>query len=146
MTSDHPAEKPRGDQMTTDFFEDVLAEYLADDRLEGGVVRLELDDGRSRRIVVDDDTESLDPYEYLKRELAETIYLIEENEELLDEPVELSIPVGDADRVVEEAERDEAVTTLFQTSGIKMLLEHLQLALDGERRDLADDPSHDSGE
>lgn len=143
MTDDQPQEKPRGDQMTTDFFENVLTAYLDDDRIESGVLRLDLDDGRTRRLIVDDDTESLDRYEYLKRELEELIYLIEANEDVLDEPVELSIPVDDADRVVEEATEDQAVTTVFQTSGIKTVLEHLhavmrdkqELALEEESSD-----------
>lgn len=130
MTSDHPEEKYRGDQMTTDFFENVLTEYLADDRIESGLLRLELDDGRTRRLVVDDDTESLDPHEYIKRELAEVIQLIDENAELFDEPLELSIPVADADRVVQEAEEEGAVRTLFQADGIRGLLEELHAVVD----------------
>lgn len=135
MTDDQPQEKPRGDQMTTDFFENVLTAYLDDDRIESGVLRLDLDDGRTRRLIVDDDTESLDRYEYLKRELEELIYLIEANEDVLDEPVELSIPVDDADRVVEEATEDQAVTTVFQTSGIKTVLEHLHAVM-GDKQEL----------
>lgn len=126
MSSNESEGTPRGDQMTTDFFENVLTGYLEDDRIESGVVRLELDDGRTRRVVVDDETESLDPHEYLKRELAEVSYLLAEHEELLDEPIELSIPVADADRVVDEAEEEGAVSTLFQTGGIQTLLEQLQ--------------------
>lgn len=133
MTDDQPQEKPRGDQMTTDFFENVLTAYLDDDRIESGVLRLDLDDGRTRRLIVDDDTESLDRYEYLKRELEEIIYLIEANEDVLDEPVELSIPVDDVDRVVEEATEDQAVTTVFQTSGIKTVLEHLHAVMGGKQ-------------
>ena len=134
MTDDESLEKPRGDQMTTDFFENVLTTYLEEDRIESAVIRLELDDGRTRRLVIDDDTESLGPYEYLERELAEVIYLIEENEDLLDEPVELSIPVGDVDRVIEEAEEEEAVTTLFRASGVQTVLEQLQAVVsDGQK-------------
>lgn len=132
MSPNESEGKPRGDQMTTDFFENVLTQYLADDRIESGVVRLELDDGRTRRVVVDDDTESLDPHEYLQRELAEVSYLIEANEELLDEPLELSIPVADADRVVEEAQQEEAVSTLFQATGIRTLLEQLQAIIEAK--------------
>mgnify|MGYP000367845310 CR=1 FL=1 len=142
MTDDEPLEKPRGDQMTTDFFENVLTTYLEEDRIESGVMRLELDDGRTRRLVIDDDTESLEPYEYLERELAEVIYLIEENEDLLDEPVELSIPVGDVDRVIEEAEQEAAVTTLFQASGVQTVLEHLHAVVAG-RQELAAEENAD---
>lgn len=138
MPTDRPGEKPRGDQLTTDFFENVLETYLAEDRLEGGVLRLHLDDGKTRRLVVDDETGSLDPYEYLLRELEEVITLVEENEALLDEPVELSIPVGDADRVVEEATEEETVTTLFRTGGIVTVLEHLQTVVAEERGPTAD--------
>jgi hypothetical protein len=133
MTDDQLQEKPRGDQMTTDFFENVLTAYLEDDRIESGVLRLDLDDSRTRRLIVDNDTESLDRYEYLKRELEEVIYLIEANEDLLDEPVELSIPVGDVDRVIEEATEDQAITTVFQTSGIKTVLEHLHAVVGGKQ-------------
>lgn len=139
MTDDEPLEKPRGDQMTTDFFENVLTTYLEADRIESGVMRLELDDGRTRRLVIDDDTESLDPYEYLERELAEVIYLIEENEDLLDEPVELSIPVGDVDRVIEEAEEEAAVTTLFRASGVQTVLENLHAIVSDEREPASDE-------
>lgn len=132
MPPDSPAEKPRGDQMTPEFFENVLTEYLEDGRLEGGVLRLELDDGQTRRLVIDDDTGSLGPYEYVRRELAEVIYLIEENEDLLDEPIELSIPVGDVGRIIEEAEREEAVTTLFRAGGIRTVLEHLHTVVEGK--------------
>jgi hypothetical protein len=130
MTTDRPQSKPRGDQLSTDFFADVLTSYLEDDRIESGVLRLELDDGRTRRLVIDDDTEALAPYEYVRRELAEVIYLLEENEALLDEPVGVSIPVEDADRVIEEATEEEAVTTLFHTEGVKTILEHLLAVLD----------------
>jgi len=136
MADDTPQEKPRGDQMTTDFFENVLASYLEEDRLESGVLRLETDDGRTRRLIIDDDTGDLDRYEYIKRELAEVIYLIEENEDLLNEPVELPIPVGDTERVIEEAKEEEAVTTVFQAGGIKTVLEHLQ-AVVGSKQELA---------
>jgi hypothetical protein len=133
MTDETAPEKPRGDQMTTDFFETVLTTYLEEDRIESGVLRLDLDDGRTRRLVIDDESESLDPYEYLQRELAEVIYLIEENEDLLDEPVELSIPVGDTERVIEEAEQDEAVTTMFRASGIQTVLEHLHAVVSDDQ-------------
>jgi hypothetical protein len=116
--------------MTTDFFESVLTEYLEDDRLENGVVRLELDDGRTRRFVVSDDTESLDTFEYVQRELEEAIHLIEENEELFDQPVELSVPVRDEDRVVDEIESESAVTTWFKPDGFKLALEHLLAMLE----------------
>lgn len=139
MTDEPTQEKPRGDRMSTDFFENVLAAYLEEDRIDSGVMRLELDDGRTRRLVVDDDTESLDTHEYVKRELEEVIYLIEANEDLLDEPVELSIPVGDVDRVVEEAEEDEAVTTLFQASGVKTILEHLHAVVSAKRDSALDE-------
>ncbi|WP_220132574.1 hypothetical protein [Natronomonas sp. LN261] len=133
MADDTPQEKPRGDQMTTDFFEKVLASYLEEDRLESGVLRLDIDDGRTRRLIIDDDTGELDRYEYIKRELEEVIYLIEENEDLLDEPVELPIPVGDTERVIEEAKEEDAVTTVFQAGGIKTVLEHLHAVVGGKQ-------------
>jgi hypothetical protein len=129
MTADRPMESPRGDKMTTDFLEDVLLAYLEEDRIESGVLRLDLEDGRTRRIVVDDETASLDPYEYVLRELAEVIALIDENEDLLEEPVNLTIPVGDTEQVVEEATEDGTVTTLFRPEGITTVLEHLQASL-----------------
>lgn len=139
MTDDQPQEKLRGDKMTADFFEDVLVTYLEEDRLESGVLRLDLDDGETRRIVVEAETESLDPYEYVLRELEEVISLIEENEDLLDEPVRLSIPVGDAERVIEEAREEETVTTLFRSSGIITVLEHLQSLIENERKHADED-------
>lgn len=141
MTDDQPPEKPRGDQMTTDLFENVLASYLEEDRLESGVLRLELDDGRTRRLVVDDDTVSLDKFEYIQRELEEVVALLEANEELLDEPLEVSIPVADTERVIEEARENEAVTTVFQTAGITTILEHVLNVLGGKRELAAEDSS-----
>lgn len=140
MTDDEPRGTVRGDKMTTEFFENVLLGYLEDDRIESGVLRLELDDGATRRIVVDDDTESLDPYEYILRELAEVITLIEETEDLLDEPVELSIPVSDTGRVIEEVRDEETITTLFQSGGVQILIEHLHELVEEEqaRADHAD--------
>lgn len=132
MTTDRPRSKPRGDQLTTDFFENVLTTYLDEDRIESGVVRLELDDGRTRRLVIEDDTEALESHEYLQRELAEVIYLIERNEDLLDDPVALPIPVDDADRVIEEATETGTVTTLFETDGIRTLLEHLLAVVESD--------------
>lgn len=111
--------------MTTDFFADVLSEYLQDDRIEEGVVRIELDDGRTRRFVVADDTESLAPYEYVRRELEEALVLVEENDELFDQPVELSIPVRDERRVREEIDEEGAVTTWFKPEGFALVLENL---------------------
>lgn len=133
MTEDQLRGTPRGDKMTTDFFENVLLRYLEEDRLESGALRLELDDGVTRRIVVDDDTESLDAYEYILRELAEINTLLDETEDLLDEPIELSIPVGDTDRVIEEAQEEETVTTLFQAGGIRTIIEHLQALVEREQ-------------
>lgn len=138
MSDDNPRETPRGDKMTTDFFEDVLATYLEEDRIERGVLRLELEDGETRRIVVDDETASLDPYEYVLRELEEVISLLADAEEMLDDPVEVSIPVGDADRVVEEVRAEGTVTALFRTSGIETVLEHLRDRVERDRQD-ADD-------
>lgn len=112
--------------MTPAFFENVLREYLEEDRIDSGVLRLELDDGRTRRIVIEEETESFDPYEYLLRELDELVYLIDENEALFDESLELSIPVEDTDRVVEEAREEEAVTTLFQADAVSHLLGDLR--------------------
>lgn len=139
METDQPGEKPRGDQMTTDFFRNVLETYLEEDRIESGVLRLELADGQTRRIVVEDDTASLDPYEYVLRELEETIHLIEENEDLLDDPIELSVPVGDTERVIEEVTEEETVTTLFRTSGITTILEHLHDVVGDEQRAALDE-------
>lgn len=139
MTEDYPESRARGDQMTTEFFDNVLSKYLEEDRLESGVLRLELDDGKTRRIVVDDDTESLDTHEYLKREIEEVMHLIEANEDLLDQPVELAIPVGDAERVVEEAEEDGAVTTWFQPEGIKTVLDHLRVMVETGEQPAEDD-------
>lgn len=141
MTTDQPQSKPRGDQLSTEFFENVLTSYLEDDRLESGVLRLELDDGRTRRLVVDDDTESLGPYEYIRQELAEVIYLLEENEDLLDEPVGMSIPVEDTDRVIEEATEEGAVTTLFHTDGVKTILEHLLAVLEEQESSFEEAPT-----
>lgn len=128
--------------MTTEFFENVLTEYLEDERIEGGVVRLDLDDGSTRRVVIDDDTESLVAHEYVKQELEEVIHLMEVNEDLLDQPIELSIPVGDEERVVEEA-REGAVTTWFEPEGIKTVLEHLQAMLETGDKPVAEEPDED---
>lgn len=136
--SDQPPEKSRGDKMTTDFFESILETYLAEDRIESAVLRLDLDDGRTRRIVVDDDTESLSPYEYVERELDEVADLLESNEDLFEEPIELSIPVADETRVIEEARSEEAVTTLFQPTGVATVLDGLHERI-GERTDRAEE-------
>lgn len=130
MASEQSQGKPRGDRMTTDFFETVLTQYLEEDRIESGVIRLELDDGKTRRIIVDDDTESLDRHEYIERELAEVGHLVTKNEDLFDEPLQLSIPVEDTNRVVQEAKEEGAVSTLFHASGIQTLLEQLQDIVD----------------
>ncbi|WP_226483309.1 hypothetical protein [Natrinema amylolyticum] len=134
MTTDSTASKARGDRMTTDFFEDVLAEYLEEDRIVDGVVRLTLDDGRTRRFVIGDDTESMGPYEYVRRELAEAKYLIEENEDRFDRPVEVSVPVRDEETVLAEVEDEGAVTTWFKPEGFGLLLEHLCAMADDEPR------------
>ncbi|ELZ15057.1 hypothetical protein C478_05909 [Natrinema thermotolerans DSM 11552] len=130
MTSDSSESKPRGDRMTTDFFEDVLTEYLADGRIESGVVRLRLDDGRTRRFVVGDDTESMHAYEYVRRELAEAQRLIEGNDDRFDQPVEFSVPVRDEDRLLAELEDEGAVTTWIKPDGFGLLLEHLRAMAD----------------
>jgi hypothetical protein len=124
--SDQPREKPRGDQMTKDFFENVFEAYLEEDRIESAVLRLELDDGRTRRVVVDDDTESLSPQEYVERELDELAYLLEANADRFGEAIELSIPVADEQQVVEQARSGEAVTTLFKPEGVATVLEELR--------------------
>lgn len=140
MTPDRTNSKPRGDRMTTDFFEDVLREYLEEGRIEGGVVRLRLDDGRTRRFVVGDDTESMAPYEYVRRELAEARRLIEDNEDRFDHPVELSVPVGDEDRVRAELEEEGAVTTWIKPEGAALLLDHFrEMAASGDEVPAATD-------
>ncbi|ELY74537.1 hypothetical protein [Natrinema pallidum] len=130
MSPDHSDSKLRGDRMTTDFFEDVLAEYLEADRIDAGVVRLRLDDGRTRRFVIGDETESMAPYEYVRRELAEVKSLIDGNEDRFDQPVEFSVPVRDAERVITEAEDEGAVTTWIKPEGVGLLLEHLHAMAD----------------
>jgi hypothetical protein len=132
-----PQEKPRGDQMTPEFFEDVLTSYLDDDRIEGGVLRLELDDGTTRRIVLAEDTESLAPFEYVDRELAETAFLLAANDGTFDAAVDLEVPVDDADRVVTEAREEGAVTTMFTPAGIGELIDHFraQIGSEAERTD-----------
>jgi hypothetical protein len=127
MTAD---DKARGDQFTTDFFEDILTTYLEDGEIESAVVRLDLDDGTTRRFVIEDETEALDPYEYLQRELEELRYLLEENQDALSTPVELSIPVADTDRVVEDAREEDAVTTMVQPSGVSTILECMREQLE----------------
>ncbi len=112
--------------MTPAFFEDVLAEYLDEDRVEEAVVRLELDDGTTRRVVVAEDTESLDPDEYAARELAEARRLIEGHADRFETPAELTVPVRDADRVREEIASDDAVTTWVKPEGIARLLGHFE--------------------
>lgn len=128
--TDQPPEKSRADKMTPEFFENVLETYLSEDRIESAVLRLELDDGRTRRIIVEEDTESLSPHEYVKRELDELAYLLEANAELFEEPIELSIPVADEQQVVEEARSAEAITTLFQPAGIATTLDGLSARVD----------------
>ncbi|WP_200531880.1 hypothetical protein [Halorubrum sp. LN27] len=127
---------PRGDRMTPAFFEDVLAEYLDADRIEEAVVRLELDDGTTRRVVVAEDTESLGPDEYAARELAEARRLIEGHADRFEAPAELTVPVRDADRVREEIASDDAVTTWVKPEGVAQLLGHFEaLTRAGETAD-----------
>lgn len=142
MTGEQPAERPRGDRMTTEFFENVLTKYLDEDRLAGGVLRLELEDGSTRRIVVDDDTESLGSHEYIKQELEELMFLVEQNKDLFDEPLQLSIPVDDTERVVTEAKSDGSVSTLFHAQGIGSLLKELHAVVDA-KADMDDEDGDD---
>lgn len=114
--------------MTPGFFEDVLAEYLDADRVEEAVIRLELDDGSTRRVVVAEDTESLGPDEYAARELAEARRLIERHADRFEAPAELTVPVRDADSVREEIASDDAVTTWVKPEGVARLLGHFEAA------------------
>jgi hypothetical protein len=112
--------------MTPAFFEDVLAEYLDADRVEEAVIRLELDDGTTRRVVVAEDTGSRGPDEYAARELAEARRLIEGHADRFEAPAELTVPVRDADRVREQISSDDAVTTWVKPEGVSRLLGHFE--------------------
>lgn len=140
MTDDQSDVESGDEKKLSEFVENELTEYIEEGRLERGILRLEVDDGPTRRLVVDDDTVSIDRFEYILRELEEVIALIDENEELLDEPLEVSIPVADTERVIEEAKENEAVTTVFQTAGITTILEHVLKTLGG-KRELAEEDS-----
>lgn len=118
------------DRVNPEFFRDIVDEYVAEDRLTGGVARIEVDGEDSRRFVVADELPELSDDAYLAAELAELIDVLDRDEELLDRPVELSVPVADAERVVEEAETEETVTVLFEPTGVRALLDGLLTELE----------------
>lgn len=121
------------DRVTTDFFRDIVDEYVAEDRLQRGYARFDVDDeDRERRFVVEDDLPELSDTAYVEAEVRELVDVLDRDEDVLDQPVELSIPVGDADRVREEVEEDGTVTVLFQPEGVQTLLEQLLAGLDAD--------------
>lgn len=123
------------DRVNPAFFRDIVDEYVAEDRLTGGVARLEIDGENERRFVVAEELPELSDDAYLAAELAELVDVLERDDELLDRPLELSIPVADAERVVEEAESEETVTVLFEPAGVRTLLEGLLTELETDSTD-----------
>lgn len=134
------------DRVTPTHFREILSAYADDERIEGGVCRFELDDGTERRLVIAEDIPSLDDDAYAKLEIGELIGLFEDTEDLLDRPIELSIPVADTERVVTQAEEEGEVTVWFEPEGIKTLLEQLLVGLEAEGGELDEEADPDADE
>lgn len=131
-TEDGPGSLTRPvDRVTSDAFMDILEAY-GSDRITDGVCRLDIEDGTERRLVISDDLPALDDQAYARRELSELIGLFEDSDDLVDKQAELTIPVGDVDRVVAEAEKLGTVTVYFDTTGVKALLQQLLTELDDD--------------
>lgn len=132
MTDDIGLKRPV-DRVTPAAFADIVSEYDAADRIAGGTCRLDLDDGTERRLVVAEDLPALDDDAYAEQEITELAALFADADDLLDRPVELTIPVGDVDRVVTEAEELGAITVWFETEGVAALLTQLLEELEAAR-------------
>lgn len=123
------------DRVSPGFFHKIVGEYVDDDRLTGGEARLEIDGERTRRVVVGESVADLDETAYVRAELAELIDVLEAGDRLLEQPLELEVPVEDRERVVEEVTEEGTVTVLFNPEGVQSLLQEMAawLAEDDER-------------
>lgn len=113
------------DQVTPSFFRSIVEGYVDEDRLDGGVARLTVDGDRERRFAIGNDLPEMSDTAYLEATLRELTDVLAAQEDQLDQPVELSIPVADTERVLTEVEDEGTVTVLFQPQGIETLLDQL---------------------
>ena len=121
------------DRVNAAFFRDIVDEYVEHDRLQRGYARFEVDDeDRERRLVVEDDLPELSDTAYTEAQLEELIDVLGRDDAPVEGVIELPIPVGDPERVVEEARRDGKVTVYFEPDGIRGLLAELLAALRAE--------------
>lgn len=126
------------DRVNAAFFRDIVDEYVDHDRLQRGYARFEVDDeDRERRLVVEDDLPELSDTAYTEAQLEELIDVLGRDDAPVDGAIELPIPVGDPERVVEEARRDGKVTVYFEPDGVRGLLEELLAALRAENDEAA---------
>lgn len=123
------------DRVTPAFFRDIVSEYVEADRLDRGIARLTVDGDRERCFVVADGLAEVSDAAYAEAEIAEVIAVLESDGGLLEQPLELSVPVGDEERVIEEVTETGTVSVFLQPEGLVTILQNLLAALeDGSER------------
>ncbi|MHB9288184.1 hypothetical protein ACKVMT_14240 [Halobacteriales archaeon Cl-PHB] len=125
------------DRVNPEFFRDIVDEYDQRGELHRGFARLDVED-KTRRFAIADELTELSDGAYVAGEIAELVDVFEKDDEVLDEPVELVIPVADEERVIEEAAEEGTVTVMFEPAGVQTLLEQLLAALAAEDHLTAD--------
>lgn len=118
------------DRVTPSFFRDVIEEYVETDRLDRGIARFEIDGDRERCFVVADALADLDEAAYAKAEIAELIAILDADPGILEQSMELAVPVADEDRVREEVAEQGTVTVVLEPAGLRTILENLLGALE----------------
>lgn len=119
--NDDPERIGRPVQSTPEFFVDTLSEHETRGDIEGGICTLRMADDGRRRFVIGADLNEMDERDYVVGAVEDLIDLIE-TEGVLSGTFEARIPVDDADRVVEEAREENAVTVHFNDEALSGLL------------------------
>lgn len=119
-------------QATPGFFVDTVTEHESRNEIEAGMCALLMEDGGRRRFVINQDVNELTEDDYVIELGSDLIELIEDGG-IFDATIEATVPVDDADRVVEEAAEDGSVTLLIDDEALAGILAKFLAALAVDR-------------
>ncbi|MDY6817406.1 MAG: hypothetical protein SVG88_02000 [Halobacteriales archaeon] len=125
-----PAEQPESDpepggrpvQITPSFFAETVEKHVDRDEVTGGICALRFGDDSVRRFVIDPELSDLNEEDYAAKAAGDLLDLLGDEGLTFDREIEVRIPVGDPDRVIEEVETSDTVTLQLDTAAVRTLI------------------------
>lgn len=124
-----PESQGRPMQVTPEFFLRTVSEHADREEIARGVCRLRLSDDSHRRFLIEPELTETEESTYAATVTRELIDLLE-SEAAFDGDLELDVPVGDPDRVVERVGEESSVPVQFGPDAVQVLLTRLLVELE----------------